>query len=304
MKAIVTGATGFLGSNLINAMISSGEEVIAVVRDPQKIPDSWKNKITILCCDLNEIKDLKKYSVVKDCDVWYHLGWSATSGNGRADVELQLCNVLGTYNALVTADEINCKKFINAGSIMEYEAIQYLSEDNCRPGLGYIYSTAKLCADYMAKTVSYNKKIDYINIVISNIYGIGETSPRFFNSTLRKMIGNEDIPLTEGNQLYDFIYITDAVRKMLFLGKHGTDMQSYYLGNPEQRQLKDFVIEMKKICGSTSKLMFGEVPFNGPFLDYKNIETNKIDKMGCKNEISFYEGVARTISWMKETKEV
>lgn len=71
----------------------------------------------------------------------------------------------------------------------------------------------------MAKIVSVNAEIEYINVIISNIYGAGEESERFFNTTLRKMMNHEKIPLTHGEQMYDFIYVSDAVRAIILAGK-------------------------------------------------------------------------------------
>ena len=300
MEAIVTGAGGFVGRKLVDGLIGSGHEVIAVVRDLRLVPHYLGKQATVLRVDYDSISDIASKNEVYGSDVWYHLGWAATSGEGRADVELQLKNVSRACTCVEIADNIGCKKFVNAGSIMEYEAVKMLMENSSVPGAGYIYSTAKLCADLMMKTICAGRRIEYLTAIISNIYGVGESSPRFFNSALKKMMMNEHVSCTSGEQLYDFIYIEEAVQKLIFIAEKGQDNGRYYIGNPKQEQLKTFILEMHRISKSRSELGFGEVPFNGPVLDYAELDPGKLERMGCYNRYSFEEGVSKTLRWMKE----
>lgn len=302
MKAIVTGATGFVGSHLVEKLVENGYEVLAIVRDMNKVPQRWGNKIRTLRLNLDDCNSVGFLD--SDCSdsTWFHLGWEATSGIGRSDVEIQLRNVMRTCMAVKAAEKQGCKRFIYAGSIMEYEAMDYLLSSQNNPGMGYIYSTAKLCADFMAKTISANSEIEYTTAVISNIYGPGENTVRFLNSTLKKMINNIPIALTSGEQLYDFIYISDAVKKLVFLGENARAGDRYYLGNPCPKPLKEYVLEMYRISESSSALEFGKIPYDGPFLDYSKMETDKMEKMGCFNNVPFDEGIQRTIEWMRNRK--
>ena len=111
----------------------------------------------------------------------------------RANEKIQLANVQYTIDAVRLANRMKCKRFIHAGSIMEYEASLCMNDASISPSLGYIYSTAKLTADYMARTVAQILGVEYLNAIISNIYGVGETSARFLNTTLRKLIAGDTI---------------------------------------------------------------------------------------------------------------
>lgn len=62
-------------------------------------------------------------------------------------------NVRYVCDAIALAKKLGCSRFINSGSIMEYEAYQYLKEDKAAPGMGYIYSTAKLTGDFLPEYV-------------------------------------------------------------------------------------------------------------------------------------------------------
>lgn len=304
-KAIVTGANGFVGSWLVKELLSRNVDVIAVVRNYDSMLKLTMKFCDVRCviCPLEEISLLPNIISDEDIDVFYHLAWSGTSGNDRAEVNLQLKNVQATCNAVNSAFKIGCKKFVNAGSIMEYEVMQYIPKDNITPGLGNIYSTAKLTADFFAKTIAANLKVPYINAIVSNIYGEGEKSARFINSTIRKFLNNEEAAFTHGEQLYDFIYASDAAKAFYIIGEKGVPFASYYIGNPKPYPLKDFIIKIRNIVNPSIELNFGRIPFQGALLKYDEFNIQSIyDNLKFKPEVTFEQGIKKTTEWIRQTE--
>lgn len=301
-KAIVTGATGFVGSWLVKELVSQGVEVIAIVRDDKSEISALRqyDNVRFVICSLDNLPNLPSLVLDEDIDVFYHLAWAGTSGMARADVKLQLNNVQATCDAVQAASEIKCRKFVNAGSIMEYEAMQYILKDDTKPGMGNIYSTAKQTADFMAKTLAVSLDLEYVTAIISNIYGIGERSARFINNTLRKFLNEEKTAFTHGEQLYDFIYISDAVRAFFLIGELGRSYTSYYIGNSKVYPLRDFIIRMRNVVNKDIELDFGAIPFQGALLTYNEFDVGKLYKeFGFKAEVTFEQGIEKTIQWIR-----
>lgn len=301
-KAIVTGATGFVGRWLIKELVSQGVKVIAVVRSEQSDVTSLQqlDNVRIVVCALHEINTLPSIVLDHDIDVFFHFAWAGTSGMDRADIKLQLNNVQAACDAVKAASEIGCKKFVNAGSIMEYEAMQYIPADGTTPALGNIYSTAKQTADFMAKTLAVNLKLQYITSIISNIYGPGEKSARFINSTIRKFLNKERTLFTHGQQLYDFIYASDAARAFYHIGESGKPYTSYYIGNSTPQPLKNFIIGIRDVINKDIELTFGEIPFQGALLKYNEFNTNKLfTEFVFEPEVSFKQGIEKTVQWIQ-----
>ena len=302
MKAVVTGATGFVGKWLVKNLLENDIEIIAVVRNRKKVSSEWETneKCQIIECELKDLKNLDKSHKLENIDLFFHFAWEGTSGDVRFDEKTQLSNVQYTCDAVNLAKRINCKRFIFAGSIMEYEAINFVGSDDSFPAKGNIYSVAKLTADCMAKIFASNLGLDYINIIISNIYGVGEKSARFVNTMLKRMDNSEKISLSEGKQLYDFIYVEDAVDAIRLAAVNGKTNNNYYIGNSVQHPLREFVIRMNNIVGKNAILDFGAFPSNGNYLSYKEFETTKLEnEFGFVPKYSFEEGIEKTLEWIR-----
>lgn len=300
MKFILTGASGFVGKWLTEELISTGHEVTVLLRKGGTICAEWTGwGVKAISYKNSAAGVLLEEKLEARGAVFIHLGWGGTSGNARASFEVQLKNVQLTCDMACLASKLRCKRFIYAGSIMEYETINNFSHETFVPAKSNIYSIAKLAADYMARTIALNYEMEYLNVVISNVYGIGEKSGRFLNTVLRKMIKNETVEMTEGTQLYDFMYVSDAVRAIRLVAERGKNGGCYYIGNSRQYPLRQYVLKMKEILKSNSEIEFGKVVTNGPSFDYAVLDVARIQReFGFVPEILFEDGIHQMKEWV------
>lgn len=301
-KAIVTGANGFVGTALCNELSSQGIKVIAVVRNEEENIEGIKNiqGISIVYCDLSDFKNLAKIINDRDVDVFYHLAWVGTAGPLRADSDVQLNNVRYACDTVKACADIGCKRFVFASSIMEYEVSAVMNKDDA-PNINTLYCSAKVAANYMARTIAGSIGVDYIRAVISNIYGPGETSPRLINTSIRKLLNGEHCAFSAGEQLYDFIYIDDAIKEFVAIGEKGKANKTYYIGSQNPRPLKEFLCELRDVVVPGTEIGLGELPFNGVSLSYKEFDIYSVENdTGFIPEVSFAEGIRKTMEWIKE----
>lgn len=301
-RAIVTGASGFLGTALVRRLSEEGATIWAVVREGFEGHgfDGLAN-VTVVRCDMSRYAGLAEMiGSGEPLDAFYHLAWDGTSGKARGDVSRQLCNTEYSCEAVRQAASLGVQRFVFAGSIMEHEAICALRCEEEPPRLGQIYSAAKLAAHQMCRVVASQSGVAFIRAVISNIYGPGEHSGRFLISVLGEMLKGNHISLTTCDQPYDFMYIDDAVNLLALMGDKGVAGASYYVGNPEQKPLREYVEEMRRVMGSASTLGFGERGSVGMFLDYSALDPGRAQRdFGFTAQVSFADGVARTARWMR-----
>ena len=300
-KAIVSGANGFVGTALCKILAYAGIKVIAIIRDETEDISQIESleNIHIVYADLSAFKALPEQIRERDIDVFYHLAWVGSAGPLRGDSDVQIDNVRYTCDAVRACRQLGCRRFVFASSIMEYE-VEAMMNSETAPGISSLYSSAKIAADYMARIVANHLEVDYIRAVISNIYGPGEKSPRLINTSLRKLLNGEHCAFSAGEQMYDFIYIDDAAKTFLAIGEKGVSNRTYYIGSQHPQRLKDFLIEMKEQVDPEIQIGLGELPFNGISLSYNEFDINAVKRdTGFVPEISFSEGIRRTIQWIK-----
>lgn len=301
-KALVTGANGFVGSALVRELLANDIEVISLDRNwcCNNIPKNAR----FVPHELSDSTKLPKIISDRDIDVFYHFAWAGSAGAARADVELQLNNVKWTVDCLRAAKEIGCKKFVCAGSIMEHETVSAVYKQDNRPGLGYIYGSGKLAAHTICASVAADIGIDLAWAKITNAYGIGELSPRFVNTTIRKIIHNEPLEFTSGAQNYDFVYIDDVARAFRMIGDKGKAFRHYLIGSSNAKPLREFVLEMKYALAPEKEFKFGDVPFTGVSLSLDDYDCSLTEKdTGFKAGISFSDGVRKTMEWLQEVEK-
>lgn len=299
MKAIVTGANGFVGSALVKKLVENNIEVLAI--DLSFSNSRLDDNKLIKTLELS-IADIASLNVNQnEYDLFYHFAWVGSAGPLRMDEKIQTQNALWTVDCLRLASLIGCKKFICAGSIMEYEVHEVMYAQETKPNLAYIYGVGKVLAHELCKPIANALGIDLVWAYITNAYGVGEKSPRFINTTLRKIINNEPLEFTSGTQNYDFIYIDDVANAFYLLGLKGKANKGYMIGSGNAKPLKEFIIEM---CNENSKdnpPLFGNIPFTGVnvSIDTFSIEEIKND-CGFEAKVTFAEGTKRTIEWLRK----
>ena len=74
---------------------------------------------------------------------------------------VQLRNVFAACESINLAKRLLCRRFLNAGSLMEYDVMKYLPQDGAEPTAAYIYGISKMTADFMLKTLAVREGIEY-----------------------------------------------------------------------------------------------------------------------------------------------
>lgn len=302
-KVIITGATGFIGFGLVEKLCELDIEVWAIVRNYSKTDEKLKKfrNVRIIYCDLDNLNLLQTILTEREFDIFYHFAWQGVSDQAARDIDIQLSNVKYACDAVEIAHILGCKRFIFASSIMEYEVMS-LMETELVPDKRNVYRTAKITAHYLTKIVANNLSMKYNAAIISNVFGKGEVSNRFINSTLRLMLKGERAKFTEAKQMYDFVYIEDAAEMLMLIGQKGVNNKNYYIGSMQPRRLRDFICEMRECIDPSLELGIGEYKeYVGVSLNYDEVDINAChDDFDFKPRYSFQDGIIKTIEWMRE----
>lgn len=292
-RAIITGATGAIGTALIKELVNNGIEVLVFIRAESKrnhhIP--VHPLVQTKMCSLEELAEVRN-DTGKMYDVFYHLAWSGASGPGRNDMYMQNRNVKYALDAVGAAKRFGCGLFVGAGSQAEYGRTESVLKPDTPvfPEMGYGY--AKLCAGQMTRDYAAQLGLKHVWVRILSIYGPNDGEQSMIMSTINKLRTGVSPQFTKGEQLWDYLYSADAASALFMLAKKGHDGKIYVLGSGKTRKLKDYIEEMKDIIAPEVKLEFGAVPYGKNQVMYLCADTTELKRdIGWEAGKSFCEGI-------------
>lgn len=304
-RIIITGPTGAIGIALIQQCIQDGTEVYAVCRKNSKrikrIPKH--TKIHIREYDLDELKDISVSDIPK-CDVFYHLGWEATTGESRNDMSLQLKNVQYTLDAVRVAERLGCKVFVGAGSQAEYGRSEGKLNESTPVFPENGYGMAKLCAGQMSRIECNKRGIKHIWTRILSVYGPYDNEASMIVQTIQKLLQGEKPVFTKAEQLWDYLYCEDAARALFLLGKSGKGNKTYCIGSGKAHKLVDYIYMLRDQINPESPLGIGEIPYGKNQVMYLCADIKDLQEdTGFQPKVSFEEGIRNTISWKRNERK-
>ena len=262
MRAIITGATGAIGTALVNEFVKNGVETLVFVREGgrnRSIPLS--PLVTKITCPLERLKDIRN-ETGKSYDVFYHFAWANTFGEGRNDADAQVKNIEYALNAVETAKRFGCHTFIGAGSQAEYgRAEGALTPDTPTfPENGY--GIAKLAAGFLTRLRAEQLGLKHIWVRVLSVYGPNDGAQTMVTSTIAKLRNGEKAQFTRGEQLWDYLYSADAAEAFRLLGEKGIDGKTYVLGSGNARPLREYIQIIGKSLNAENLLDFGSIPYS------------------------------------------
>lgn len=304
MKAIVTGADGFIGSALISNLLDHDVPVLGIdlFDKPRRLvlDNPFLKYVSMSLEDIQKLGALVKKG---EYDVFYHFAWRGSGGDERGNVDIQFENVRLSISALKEAVALGCKKFVFVSSVVELEENKLAYEDDTKPDPHYIYGGAKGACHSLLKPLANQLGIELVWANISGVYGIGDTTPNFINSVLKKIDLNEPLQFTEGRQYFDFVYIDDVAEAFRLLGENGKANRSYVIGSGHAASIRSFVETILSVLGVKKEVCFGAIPYSGLYLseDFFDIQKLKMD-CGFSPKTSFSEGIIKTHNWLNQGK--
>lgn len=301
-NVVITGATSFIGLNLIE-QIANTYNIFAIVRkdSPKKNLLLKYDNVKIIELNMDCFSEISKLIGTK-CDIFYHLAWDGTRGALRNDEELQKRNVEFSKMALSSAYEIGCKTFVTAGSQAEYGIQDELTKEEakCKPNTAY--GQAKYEFYLYAKDFCEKNDIRFFEPRIFSTYGIGDYEKTLVMSALDKMTKNEPLELSVCTQLWNFLYIKDVVAAIKMLTELDIQGGAYNIASDDTRPLKEFIYDMHDVLHSQSVLEFKENP-DGTVPAGINPDISKIKSLGWKPKYTFLDGIYEMIGDVNSEKD-
>lgn len=292
-RAIITGATGAIGTALIEALVGAGTEVLIFTRKDSLRNGNLPDHPLVRKLD-RALEDLKDIQNDTGCtyDVFYHLAWAGASGAGRNDMYLQNANVRYALDAVGAAKRFGCRLFVGAGSQAEYGRAEgkLTSGTPAFPRMGYGY--AKLCAGQMTRDLAHQLGLEHVWVRILSVYGPNDGAQTMVMSTITKLQKGEVPEFTPAGQQWDYLYSHDAADALRLIGEHGVDGKTYVLGSGMARPLAEYIEEIRDVVSPGAELGIGKLPYAPGQVMYLCADTTELTHdTGWQPETCFSDGI-------------
>ena len=307
MKIVATGATSFVGSGAVKALLERGHKVYAVLRkgsskaDRLLINGAMPENLVILEEDLGSLERLAE-QIPEPCDVFLHMGWKGAGSDSRSAAAIQEENAKDSLNAVQAAKALGCRRFVFTGSQAEYGVHDALmnEETGCRPTSPY--GEAKLKVRIEAEALCRKLSMDYGHARIFSTYGIGDHPWSLLSTCVNTFLSGGVMEMGACTQDWNFMYIDDAGRAVAMLCEYQKSLMEqgcvYNLGGlmDETGPLKHFVETVYEMCGRKGSCVYGVRKPNAEGVVNLIPDLTKMKRViGWEPRVRFRDGMARVI---------
>jgi dTDP-glucose 4,6-dehydratase len=333
---LVTGADGFMGSHLTDALAELGANVHAFVRATSSGAlnniGHLRGRVKVHFADLTDRTSIdflvRELGRAPDKPYVFHLAAQAHVGESwHRPYETVMANVVGTLNLLqsIVDHGVELEKFDTAGTSEEYgnvrEAVAHHHDFDHDGGVVFherspinpksVYATAKVAADFL--TVNYHDAYGLPGVVtrMFNNYGPRQ-NPRYVTGTIiTQALERERVEMGQLEPMRDFCYCTDGVRGHLTVAAHGIPGDLYVYGQGRNVSMGDWASLIlrvgeeegywseREIVSVKERFRPGASEVMALRVGYEKLHR----ETGWEPKVSWEEGISRTIAWYAANRE-
>lgn len=305
MRIVITGATGFIGSNLARLFLEQGARVFALVRPGSahlKALPVHEN-LKVIPCALEQVSDC--VDEIGSADGFFHFAWGGVNREEIDSPAVQAANVAASLKCVRAAAALGCRIFMDAGSRVEYGIQEGMMREDadCRPVNQY--GKAKWKFYQKAAPLCRECSMDYYHLRFFSVYGPGDHPWSIISTLARELPEGKTVSLSACRHQWNFMYIEDAVQAVFRLYQKGmerlADEKEPFSGivniaGRDTRPLRSFVEEIHELTGKKGSLEYGTfVQAKEGALDVRPDVARLEELTGFQEAYSFKDGMRRML---------
>ncbi len=259
-NAIVTGATGFVGSNLCRELLNQGWKVSIITRSTSDLKnlDDIKEKLNIYEYD-NNIKNLIDYFVTTKATIVFHLASLFIAEHKSEDIDnLVDSNLKFGLHILEAMKESNTKLIINTGTSWEYyHSLEYNPVD--------LYASTKQAFESLLKYYTEAENIKAVTLKLFDTYGETDTRPKLINLLNTFSDEGKTLEMSAGEQMMDLVHISDVTNAFIqsyeYLLNTDNNNSNFGVGTKKPIRLKDLIDTFENVSNKKINVVWGARPY-------------------------------------------
>ena len=268
MKVLITGITGFLGSQLAEDQINKGNTVYGTKRNSSSLERCKTFSDKIIWINLED-KNWRQVIITFKPELFIHAAWEGVGAADRYNWRVQLKNIDLTLALLEIANAVKATKFIGFGSQAEYGFFTGKIDENYPVNPVNAYGLAKNITSKLIKSYCEQNDMNWYWLRLFSFFGEKESENWFIPSVIKNIYNNVPMDMTPGMQRYAYMYVNDLTNIIGRIIDSSIKSDVYNISSNETFKLKTIVEKIIKIVNPTKpQINFGVLAYrdNQPML--------------------------------------
>ncbi len=315
---LVTGAAGFIGSNLCEALLADGYQVSGIdnfdpfydraIKEQNLLVLKRNNHFRFIEAD---ISDKSSFDLLNELfDAVIHL---AAKAGVRPSIEDPMgyinANIVGTGNILNWMQSKGIKKFLFASSSSVYgnnKKIPFEETDNVDNPISP-YAFTKKCGELMNFSFHHLYQMDIVNLRFFTVYGPGQRPDLAIHKFIKLIDADKTIPVFgKGDSYRDYTFITDIVKGIVaslhYVNSNENVYEIFNIGNNQPVSLLELINTLYRLMGKEPRLEY--LPMQPGDVDRTYASIEKAQRLlGYSPSTTIEDGLKKFIEWYREKKD-
>ena len=305
-RVLVTGASGFIGSNLTRNLIKTEDQINILVREKSNL---WRINDVLSDCnvhtaDLSDFEGIRNLIDKVKPEIVYHCATFGVYPNQKDVAKNIQTNVIGTLNLLTSLHEnLELERLVNLGSVFEYgyKSNSIKETDLTQPFDSY--SVTKVSQTKLVEYYSHQKKLPAVTLRIFTPYGTFEEPGRLISDVMIAAVKKNPLKILSRKAKRDFVYIDDVTSALIKASKKsGVDGEIFNIGSGVATSVEDLI---NLVCTVTDTNL--EVSWSDEDQEKHDktgtdgfADLQKVKKIDWEPEVSLKDGLSKTYDWFSQ----
>ena len=311
-KVLVTGAGGFIGSHLVETLVTADAQVRGFVRYNSRgdagllrlLPPDLLSQVEVIAGDLRDEDAIRK--AVQGCQTVFHLGaLISIPYSYYHPVEVASTNMMGTLNLLLACRDLGVERLVHTSTSEVYGTAQIIPINEEHPLQGQSpYSASKIGADKLAESFSCAFGLPVITVRPFNTFGPRQSARAVIPTIITQALTLDTVSLGSLDTTRDFTYVSDTVSGFLHAARSEKGLgEVFNLGTGEEIRIGDLAEKVIRMVDRKVSIQVDSQrlrPQNSEVMRLISDNSRARKVIGWKPETSFEQGLENTIAWIRQ----